>query len=227
MICNKCNFQNEETAKFCRNCGAELCITPESTPMPLQKRSNSSVAWIFFVIALIICVVLGIMLYETNKKNDTIIEEEVIQRKGVVINGIRWATCNVGEKDTFVSQLHHLGNLYTWHEAKDVCPAGWRLPTKDEIDDLLRAPNRWTTINGVNGQEFGIPPDVIFLPAAGFCYAFGGELSLVGSDGFYWSSMGSEYQENKAYYLYCNRDFVRMDSFGNCSYKRSIRAVAE
>ena len=24
MICNKCNFQNEKTAKFCRNCGTEL-----------------------------------------------------------------------------------------------------------------------------------------------------------------------------------------------------------
>ena len=24
MICNKCNFQNEETAKFCRSCGVEL-----------------------------------------------------------------------------------------------------------------------------------------------------------------------------------------------------------
>jgi len=24
MICNKCNFQNEETAKFCRNCGINI-----------------------------------------------------------------------------------------------------------------------------------------------------------------------------------------------------------
>jgi protein phosphatase len=24
MICAKCNFQNEESAKFCRNCGANL-----------------------------------------------------------------------------------------------------------------------------------------------------------------------------------------------------------
>jgi len=24
MICKKCNFQNEETAKFCKNCGVEL-----------------------------------------------------------------------------------------------------------------------------------------------------------------------------------------------------------
>jgi len=28
MICQKCNFQNEETAKFCRNCGAKLNATP-------------------------------------------------------------------------------------------------------------------------------------------------------------------------------------------------------
>ena len=32
MICQKCNFQNEETAKFCRNCGVELVIQPLSPP---------------------------------------------------------------------------------------------------------------------------------------------------------------------------------------------------
>ena len=34
MICNKCNFQNEDTAKFCRNCGKELINLPNNDIKP-------------------------------------------------------------------------------------------------------------------------------------------------------------------------------------------------
>ena len=32
-----------------------------------------------------------------------------------------------------------LGRLYTWAEAKTVCPDGWRLPTKEEFEALVAA----------------------------------------------------------------------------------------
>jgi len=44
MICKKCNFQNEETAKFCRNCGEELCnaenIIPEEKKLYRQMKGK-------------------------------------------------------------------------------------------------------------------------------------------------------------------------------------------
>ena len=161
MICKKCNFQNEETAKFCRNCGAEL-----------KKNSNLNMVWMLFAISVIVCTVLGTLLFVRDKsvefkEEDVFLSEPQNSRtydRGVIINGTKWATRNIDERGTFVSQLHHLGNGYTWDEAKNVCPAGWRLPTKDEIEDLLRAPNKLTTINGVNGIEFGTPPNNIFFP---------------------------------------------------------------
>ena len=43
MICTKCNYQNEETAKFCRNCGVELNIMP-------QKQSSNVATWVMSVL---------------------------------------------------------------------------------------------------------------------------------------------------------------------------------
>ena len=39
MICKKCNFQNEETAKFCKNCGTELTNFKSATIFS-QKNKN-------------------------------------------------------------------------------------------------------------------------------------------------------------------------------------------
>ena len=32
-----------------------------------------------------------------------------------------------------------MGRLYTWAEAKTVCPEGWRLPTKEDFESLVAA----------------------------------------------------------------------------------------
>ena len=71
---------------------------------------------------------------------------------------------------------------------------GWRMPTKDEFDELCNSSNctwTWTTVNGVNGykvvsKKSGYEGNYIFLPAAGF--RSGTYLDDVGSYGGYWSS---------------------------------------
>ena len=63
--------------------------------------------------------------------------------KGVEINGIIWATRNVGEKGKFVDAITQKGKPYTWADAKNACPTGWRLPTKREFKKLLRSPKDW------------------------------------------------------------------------------------
>ena len=56
-----------------------------------------------------------------------------------------------------------------WTSANDPCPAGWRVPTWEEILAFLNATtSEWTNRNGVPGRYFGTATNRIFLPAAGW-----------------------------------------------------------
>ena len=125
-----------------------------------------------------------------------------IEREEVLINGIRWATCNVGYPGTFVSNSEDYGRFYSWDEAQNVCPKGWRLPSIIELESLVNAGSSWATQNGINGRKFGSISNNIFLPAAGDSYNEG-----IGTYGIYWSStvsgsLGGPYLfERHAHYL--------------------------
>lgn len=142
---------------------------------------------------------------------------------------VRWATCNVG-----ASNPSDYGNYYAWGETKtkssytadnsrtyevsmsdisgniryDAATAnwggGWRMPTKEEFEELLDKCNwQWSSQGGRNGYKVTGPNgNSIFLPAAGWRY--GSSLNLAGDYGFYWSS--SPYGSNSlyAYYLLFN-----------------------
>lgn len=115
---------------------------------------------------------------------------------GIVIDGVTWAASNVGAPGTFVAKAEYYGDYYSRYEANGVCPEGWRLPTKDEFERLIRAGSRWTTSNGVAGRAFGDGDDTVFFPAGG------GEIALgewLGRRGYYWSS--THRQENTGYTL--------------------------
>ena len=70
----------------------------------------------------------------------------------------------------------------------------WRMPTKDEYDELCNECTwQWTTLNGVNGYRVTGPNgNSIFLPAAGYCDSFDAVAWGVGSFGCYWSSSLSD-----------------------------------
>jgi uncharacterized protein (TIGR02145 family) len=122
--------------------------------------------------------------------------------KGVLINGITWATHNVGEKGQFVNNPEDYGRFYYFTEAKIACPLGWRTPTEQEFEVLADTNSEWTTLNGVNGRQFGSGDHTIFLPAAGYHdYSNGSNsLNFQGINGYYWSS--TAYTDNKGYKLY-------------------------
>lgn len=66
--------------------------------------------------------------------------------------------------------------------------AGWRMPTKAEMQELYdNCTHEYTTQNGVNGRLFTASNgNSIFLPAAG---SYGDNtLYSAGADGYYWSS---------------------------------------
>jgi len=116
--------------------------------------------------------------------------------EGVVINGIRWATCNVGAPGTFASSPCDYGGYYqfnkgttdfllfddynnsvyansdSWLPANDPSPSGWRVPTIDEIQklfDIIYVTYEWINYNGLIGEKFTDKStgSSIFLPAAG------------------------------------------------------------
>jgi uncharacterized protein (TIGR02145 family) len=105
----------------------------------------------------------------------------------VEINGVKWATCNVGEKGTFVANPEYFGENYTWEKAQTVCPSGWHAPTVEEFNSLLdteKVTNEWIIQNDVTGRKF---TDIatgksIFLPAC-----------RKGREGAYWSTTQSPY----------------------------------
>ena len=69
---------------------------------------------------------------------------------------------------------------------------GWRMPTKQELDDLkTKCDLRWTKMDGVDGYAVRgrgkYASASIFLPCAG--YGTGTSLNGAGSRGYYWSSV--------------------------------------
>ena len=73
---------------------------------------------------------------------------------------------------------------------------GWRMPTRDEIEELCEKCSwEWTSVNGVWGQKVTGPNgNSIFLPAAGCRCGSGTEVYSRGSYGFYWS--GTLYEDS-------------------------------
>ena len=145
-------------------------------------------------------------------------------------SGLKWATCNVG-----ASSQEEYGDYFAWGEIEtksknresnsetdgksmsdisgnstyDVARAkwggSWRLPTKKEMQELIKECKwEWVKINGKKGYKVTGPNgNSIFLPAAG--YRDGSSLYGVGGEGNYWSS--TPYQSNAyhAYRLFFNR----------------------
>ena len=168
----------------------------------------------------------------------------------IEINGVVWATRNVGTPGTFVDKPEDAGMFYqwnrskgwaatgyyvsgwdssiptgtTWETANNVCPAGYRVPTDVEIQSLMNSYSRWTTQNGVDGYVFGRGGNTIFLPAAGWRYSGNGTLFDAGSSCNYWSSTpnGNDY----AFSLDYNSNYERKSSTIR-SIGLSVRCVAE
>jgi uncharacterized protein (TIGR02145 family) len=135
--------------------------------------------------------------------------------KGVVINGVKWATRNVDEFGAFAETPESFGKFYQWNRKKawilsfdrrqanwdssadsssiwkkenDPCPKGWRVPTYMEFETLINSNSIWTTINGVRGRLFGSGDSILFLPAAGLLGNNNGLSFDRNRYGHYWSN---------------------------------------
>jgi uncharacterized protein (TIGR02145 family) len=127
------------------------------------------------------------------------------------------------------SNCNTYGRMYDWGIAKNACPSGWHLPTKDEWDALvasvggagkkLKATSGWSD-NGNGTDDYGFSA----LPG-GSCYS-GGNFSNVGYNGYWWTA--TEDIADYAYfrYMYYNYDGVYSLN-DNKSYAWSVRCVGD
>jgi len=157
---------------------------------------------------------------KTSKPIDSNSSSSNTTYEGVKINGITWATKNVG-----ASNPEDYGNYYTWEEAKTACPKGWRLPTKEEFKSLKKSDNVWTFQNGKTGRKFGETNNFIFFPAAGCRDYNDGTLGYMGSYGGYWSSTSGG--EAVAYYAHFTSGIVTTAFRCYRTIGQSVRCVLE
>ena len=137
---------------------------------------------------------------------------------------VKWATCNFG-----ATSSEEYGTYMTYDKALEACKywgGSWRLPTKNEMQELVDFCSwTWTTQNGVKGYKVTGPNgNSIFLPAAG--YRVGSSLISAGSYGAYWSSTPSGSDSRVAYGLgfYSSRQNM---SNGDRSLGQGVRPVVE
>jgi len=144
----------------------------------------------------------------------------------IKIGTTEWATCNLGAE-----KQSDCGYFFSWTDAQQSCPAGWRLPTKEETDNLLELSNKgvWGTLDGVEGvwlNEDGKEQTGLFLPAGGFKEPLSDSIQYQNTCGPYWTS--TDYDDSFAFYLYtfANGAFTSLgDNHYDKSYKFMVRCV--
>lgn len=179
------------------------------------------------------------------------------------VAGVCWADANTEGKRSFAARADSIGSFYQWNRLKAwpprgavsgwsvisgpnwhadsvPCPAGWRLPTEEDFQNLhdFTFPDGgvWadanTKGNAVAGKFYGnnagsctlaqagAMKGCIFLPAAGYRDGADGAIKQSAS-GYYWSSTRVDYgpPSNIIYYFFLN--FSSNSSYFNGNYYAS------
>ena len=105
--------------------------------------------------------------------------------------GVKWATRNVG-----AVRPEEIGGFYSWSETESKLGGSWRMPTTDEINELIENCTwTWASVSGeigflITSNKPGYTDRSIFLP-----YYYGGTSGDVG----YWSgSFNANSNDNDA-----------------------------
>ena len=184
---------------------------------------------------------------------------------------ITWAATNLDGEKTFaanpgmVGTFFQFGRTKAWPATGDVedweetypagnwdmigsnpCPDGWRLPSYEDITDLVATSprvspynvGRWTTENfgngaitgkwlGPNANEATVdnPGDALFFPVTGYRYAWGGYLYWEESEGHYWTTEQSTTYKSLAWAMNFMRNSCGPSETGGKSDGKMVRCV--
>lgn len=145
--------------------------------------------------------ILSLLLLQLTCHAETFTDErDGREYKSVKIGSQVWMSENLNHavENSFcygeeVSNCQKYGRLYKWDAAKNACPAGWRLPTKQELETLvnkaggsskggmkLKSRSGWSS-KGTDAFGFSALP-------AGFYYDGTGGFKSIGGESGFWSS---------------------------------------
>ncbi|WP_295068296.1 fibrobacter succinogenes major paralogous domain-containing protein [uncultured Fibrobacter sp.] len=164
----------------------------------------------------------------------------------VKIDNLTWMAENLNYEtetsacpDGDLRNCKRLGRLYTWAEAKTVCPEGWRLPTKSDFAQILAQSldgNPGAVSNKVGAAlkardgwfKKGNGSDALGFRAlpAGYRSA-DGKFDGIGGYAYFWSATeDAENRESNAFYLFLSfsSDVASINAFAKEDY-RSVRCV--
>ncbi len=164
---------------------------------------------------------------------------------------LNYATEGSACPDGDTRNCKRLGRLYTWAEAKTVCPEGWRLPTKTDFEKLIAemlkdgvASSKGDAGAALKAKDGwfkkGNGSDVLGFKAlpAGYRNAVskadngavtGGKFDGIGGYAYFWSATeDDEFPESLAYYLFLSfsSDAASLNAFAKEDY-RSVRCVSD
>jgi len=211
----------------------------------------------FFSFWLLLALGAATLMFNSCSKDDS--GNSSSSEQGVVINGVKWATRNVDKPGTFAANPESAGMFYQWNskkawattgnvtgwtgwddsdpvggeweKANDPSPAGWRVPTLDELLTLCDT-NKVSHERTIQNSKTGMikftdkaTGNSIILPIVGYrddwnyIYIYDETDTEDGIIGCYWSSTSQYWMYLSIHGCYC----AETDGFvGLC-----IRPVAE
>lgn len=146
---------------------------------------------------------------------------------------VKWATCNIGATNPW-----DYGDYFDWSSAKSDWGGSWRMPTKEEMNELLQCAIEYTVYHNTGGiRVTGKNGKSIFIPATGYksyssLFSYW-DTHLLDSDVFCWSSTPDETQSGSAYILRFTYEYGYRASCYSFEYKNiltprlTIRLVTE
>jgi uncharacterized protein (TIGR02145 family) len=174
------------------------------------------------------------VMQNTDSRDGKIYKFVMVGDQFWMAENLNYQTSNSKCYDNNTSNCAKYGRLYTWADAKNACPAGWRLPSDAEWTALenyvggssvagkkLKSTSGWKD-NGNGTDDYG------WSALPGGNGHSDGSFGIAGNNGGWWSA--TENDANYAWYRYMNyfrEDVSREYNYGRKTNLYSVRCVAD